>query len=34
MLDFDADDLPFEMMPDRVDLADTGEILNSILKEE
>lgn len=34
MLDFDADDLPFEMMPDRVDLADTGEILNSILKGE
>ncbi len=33
MLNFDVDDLPFEMMPDSVDLADTGEILNSILKE-
>ena len=31
MLSFDIDDIPFEMMPDNVDLADTGKILNCIL---
>ena len=33
MLDFNVDDLPFEIMPDRVDLANTGDILNKILKQ-
>lgn len=34
MLDFDVDNLPFEVMPDSVDLANTGKILNSIIKKE
>ena len=33
MLDFNVDDLPFEIMPDGVDLANTGDILNKILKQ-
>lgn len=32
MEEFDVLDVPFAMMPDKVDLADTGEILNNILK--
>lgn len=32
MLNFDMDDLPFEMMPDAVDLANTEQILNNILE--
>ena len=31
MQDFDILDIPFTMMPDNVDLADTGKILNNIL---
>lgn len=31
MLNFDVQDLNFELMPDNVDLANTGEILNTIL---
>ena len=31
MEELDLDDIQFEMMPDKVDLADTGEILNNIL---
>ena len=32
MLNFDMDDLPFEMMPDAVDLANTEQILDNILE--
>lgn len=32
MENLSVDDFTFQMMPDKVDLADTGEILNNILK--